>query len=74
MHTIVATWWTPFNEEQLLRLLVVARCFVTLVRQMLHMLNDGMRSNDVEEPRIICDKVSGVQIGVAVCPSVPRPA
>jgi hypothetical protein len=58
MNPLVSTRRTPFYEEELLRLRVVAGCLVTLVCKLLDMLDGRFRSNDVEESFVKSNEIS----------------
>ena len=50
---VVASWWTPFDEEKRRLFGNIAGCFVNLKRQVLQLLDRCVWPDDVEESRVV---------------------
>lgn len=65
VDSIITAWRSPFDIQELFGAGVVARGFVRLVGEILDVSYGCITANDVEESRIICDEVCGIQELVA---------
>lgn len=61
MRSIIATWGTPFDEEDLVRIFDVARSFMGLISQLLDMFDCCIRADNVEELLVVCNEVGFVE-------------
>lgn len=70
--TVIASWGSPLDEEELVGFLIETWCLMTLRCKLLDLLDCSLRSKDVHESFIIGYEVRGIEEGIPGCLVEPR--